>query len=144
MKKSTSPLNAAIQAARKLHQDNSDFNRTAGAVRRAAYNLLDAIEGLPATADCQAVVSELDPDDLRLLQEAAGMDGAAVAEERNRQPWGHASESRTLLKDPAWPRSWIDEFMQARAELTLYAPTGLWWVHPDGSRLAYGMERGAC
>ena len=74
MKKSTSPLNAAIQAARKLHEDHNSFERTHAAVRRAAYNLLDAIDHLPAEADCQAIASELDPDDMRLLQ-TAGMDG---------------------------------------------------------------------
>ena len=76
MKKSTSPLNAAIQAARKLHQDHNSFERTHAAVRRSAYNLLDAMDALPAGADCQAIVSELDAEDMRLLQTSPGMDGA--------------------------------------------------------------------
>lgn len=78
MKKSQhTPLTAAIDAARKLHQDHNSFERTHAAVRRSAYNLLDAIDRLPAEADCQAIVSELDPDDMRLLQ-TDGMDGGAA------------------------------------------------------------------
>ena len=78
MKKShTSPLTLAVDAARKLHEDHNSFERTHAAVRRSGYNLLDAIEGLPAEADCQAIVSELDADDLALLQ-TAGMNGGAA------------------------------------------------------------------
>lgn len=78
MKKSNpSPLTGAVDAARKLHKDHNDFDRTAAAVRRAAYNLLDAMDALPATADFQAVVSELDAEDMRLLQ-SDGMDGGAA------------------------------------------------------------------
>ena len=90
-----SPLTLAVDAARKLHKDHNDFDRTAAAVRRSGYNLLDAIDRLPATVDCQAVVSELDADDLALLQ-TAGMDGGAAI---NRLAQAAQREIDKLKKD---------------------------------------------
>ena len=54
----------AVKAAREVSKAHNDFSKPDAVVRRAFYSLIGAVKELPEDADFQAVVHELDKDDV--------------------------------------------------------------------------------
>ena len=61
----------AMAAAKEFHSVNKSFDKSTGAVKRAAYNYLDAIDRMPAFANKEGIYNELDVSDVDAIERYA-------------------------------------------------------------------------